>query len=88
MKEREYEQFFIPASGPYIAMVPRGGGAPDLVHSGYIWTPRAVGDHRMLVMPVNRVRNAGGSRRAERAAPRCSECGNEIPLSGVCNFCG
>lgn len=89
MQGREYEDFFIPASGPYIAMVPRDGGAPDLVHSGYIWTPRpSHGDDRMLVMPVNKVRGSGGNRRAERPAPTCPQCGNVLPLSGQCDFCG
>lgn len=87
--ERDYEQFYIPPSRSYVGMVSRGGGRADFLHSGYIWYRTPDGRSQGLELPVNKLRDAGSSRRSRRDAEpqHCATCGMELPLSGTCDNC-
>lgn len=87
--ERDYLKFYIPPSRTYVGMVPRGGGRPDFLHSGYIWYRTSNGRSQGLELPVNKLRDSGYSRRSRREAEaqHCPTCGMALPLSGTCDFC-
>jgi hypothetical protein len=87
--ERDYVSFYIPPSRPYIGMIPRRGGRPDFLHSGYIWYRTPNGRSKGLELPVNKLRDGRSSRQTRREAQtrHCPTCGMALPLSGTCDFC-
>lgn len=87
--DRDYAEFYIPPSRPYIGMVPRGGGRPDFLHYGYVWYRTPEGRGRGLELPVNKLRDGGSSRHSRREAEErhCPTCGMALPMSGICDFC-
>ena len=88
LADRDYEKFYIPEGGSYIAAVPRGRRTADFFHHGYIWFRDAENNGHMHWLPVNKGHAGGYSRRRpEREASTCPNCGSVMPLSGVCDFC-
>lgn len=89
LRKRDDEQFYIPASGTYIAAVPAQGRTKAFIHSGFIWHRLPDGTGETIELPVNRIRNGGDSRstRRDRAAQTCPDCTMVLPASGVCQYC-
>jgi hypothetical protein len=86
---RDYQEFYIPPSRPYIGMVPRGGGKADFLHYGYIGYRDTNGRRIWIDLPVNKLRDGGGTRqtRREAAVKYCPTCGLAMPASGQCSYC-
>ena len=64
---RTDKEFYIPASGTYIAAVPAEGKTLAFIHSGYIWHRVAKGQGEFIELPVNRLRDGGYARRRRAA---------------------
>ncbi|GIG41920.1 hypothetical protein [Cellulomonas phragmiteti] len=89
--ELEFDEIWIPAPGPYIAVaVRRGVPAAAYFARGYVEVREPEGGYRVVALPVNSLRAGGGSaeRRlefAERAT--CQTCHMQLPASGRCDDC-
>ena len=87
---RDFAEFYIPASRPYIAMIAPGDERPSAwVHRGYIWFRNEDGTQGGIALPYNKLRDGGGSRMRRREESRrfCESCGMALPATGVCDYC-
>ncbi|MCW4386331.1 hypothetical protein OH146_11160 [Salinibacterium sp. SYSU T00001] len=93
MADKDFQEFYIPASRPYIAMISRGGNRPSAwIHRGFITHRKEDGTWDEIALPENRLRDGGGMRqrrREESDSRTCSTpgCGMVLPPSGVCDNC-
>lgn len=89
LSKHRYREFYIPRRGTYIAGVPEDGGQKAFFHSGYIWHRVGRGVGETIELPVNRLRDGGGSRnsKAEARVSFCPDCSMQLPASGVCAYC-
>lgn len=93
MTGRDFDQFYIPASRPYIAMIRRGEQRPSAwIHRGFITHRRLDGSWEEIALPENRLRSGGATRhrrREETDSRTCPTpgCGMVLPPSGVCDNC-
>lgn len=89
---RDFEEFYLPPSRTYIAMIPRGGSRPTAwVNKGYVWFRNDDGSSEGIAFPRNSLRGGGRDsrqRRREEAEKRtCPTCGLVLPATGDCDYC-
>ncbi|MDQ1125042.1 hypothetical protein QE428_000075 [Microbacterium sp. SORGH_AS 505] len=89
LSQHRYREFYIPRSRTYIAGVPYEGDQKAFFHSGYIWHRVGKGVGQTIELPVNRLRDGGGSRnsKAEARVSFCPDCSMQLPASGACAYC-
>lgn len=91
--DKDFDRFYIPPSGTYIAMLARGDQRPSAwVHVGFITTRAEDGTMGWFALPYNRVRGGGSARtrrqeRAEKSVCATPGCGMLLPQSAVCDYC-
>jgi len=94
VSRHDYEEFYIPPSRTYIAMIPRGEERPTgWIQKGYISFRNDDGTHDSMTLPYSRVRGGGRDsrqRRREEAEQNCLTpgCGMVLSVSGECSLCG
>jgi len=102
LARRDDTEFYVPASGAYIAAVPRKGNATAFIYGDYISHRTAKGVGELIPLTAARARTTGGSSRAartvraakparpvvpERVESVCPNCTMVLPVSGECEFC-
>jgi len=93
MAGKDFDQFYIPPSHSYLAMIRVGEERPSAwLHRGFIRHHKADGEVEEIVLSENWLRSGGATRqrrREETDSRTCPTpgCGMVLPPSGVCDNC-
>lgn len=90
LAEHEYEpRCYINGSGGYIGLTPRGGGNTVYVNRGFIDSRDEHGQWHKQQLPTNSHRDGGylQGKGQQRQAEACPACGEQMPLTRICDFC-